>query len=603
MKKAITGKTDLFTVYPHLKWEWNTEKNINLDPNQLLPGSSKEAWWMCTNGHEYKTMINQRTTRGIGCPYCDGRRVLAGFNDLATTHADIAAEWDNEKNYPLTAQNVMKGSHKGKKYWWICPKGHSYDQQIDKRTRRGYDCPVCSGHKVLKGFNDLATVMPEIANEWHPTMNESLGISPDSVVCGNMTKVWWICPNGHEYEARIHDRTSGGTGCKICNKRRQSSFSEQAIYFYVKQLCPDACNRYKDIFDNGMELDIYIPSRKVGIEFDGKNWHFTPEQIEREKRKYQICLQNDIKLIRVKEDVNDSIDYMGVADYIYRINPVKSNKTEELQNVIQGIIDTLDPDSNMWTRKTLFHYHSDKVIVNIKRDKNIIREFLSSIDNSLAALRPDVIKYWDYEENGNLKPDMFTVSSNEILSWKCQECGNTWNKSINAMTRKGCRGCPVCGLVERGKAFTKNKAIERGSLASRRPDLAEEWDKSNEVSPYEIPLNYNKRVNWLCKKCSYVWSQTPNNRVHMGSGCPHCSGRVPMPGVDDFKTRNPELMLEWDYERNKGLDPSKLLPHSGKKAWWKCQKCGHSWEATLNRRSSGHGCGKCSIAARYGKTL
>ena len=65
-----------------------------------------------------------------------------------------------------------------------------------------------------------------------------------------------------------------------------------------------------------------------------------------------------------------------------------------------------------------------------------------------------------------------------------------------------------------------------------------------------------------------------------------------MTGVDDLLTVNPELCKEWDYSKNT-LDPSKLLPGSGKKAWWKCQKCGHEWQTTIASRKK-HGCPKCN---------
>ena len=51
-----------------------------------------------------------------------------------------------------------------------------------------------------------------------------------------------------------------------------------------------------------------------------------------------------------------------------------------------------------------------------------------------------------------------------------------------------------------------------------------------------------------------------------------------MVGIDDLETVNPELIKEWNYEKNDKL-PSQYLPKSGKKVWWKCQKCGHEYHA------------------------
>ena len=86
-----------------------------------------------------------------------------------------------------------------------------------------------------------------------------------------------------------------GTNCPICFKGRQTSFAEQAFYFYIKKVYPDAINSYRDIFNNGMELDIYIPSIRLGIEYDGEAWH-KESNFERELKKFQICQEHNIKL-------------------------------------------------------------------------------------------------------------------------------------------------------------------------------------------------------------------------------------------------------------------------------------------------------------------
>ena len=42
--------------------------------------------------------MNNRS-KGQSCPYCSHRKVLSGFNDLATTHPElVASEWDWELN-------------------------------------------------------------------------------------------------------------------------------------------------------------------------------------------------------------------------------------------------------------------------------------------------------------------------------------------------------------------------------------------------------------------------------------------------------------------------------------------------------------------------
>ena len=586
MVRLIKGENDLATLNPALAKEWHPTENGTLKPEDVTPGSGKEVWWLCPEGHPYLMVVNQRAKRGYGCPYCSGHRALKGVNDLATTNPALAKEWNYEKNGNLTPHDITAGSRK--KVWWLCEKGHAYEQLIIKRSSRGAACPYCSGHKVLRGFNDLATVNPLLAKEWHPTENSNL--TPFDVTAGSGKRVWWLCPLGHAYQATIHDRNSDNTQCPICNAKSQTSFPEQAILFYVKKLYPDAINRYKEIFERSMELDIYIPSIRLGIEFDGANWHNSAAQFKREKKKYDVCKANQITLIRVKENVESHRE--DVADAIYYIPKVRTYT--KLEETINAILDAIDRNSNMWTRKNPLCFHS-VVRANLERDRTDILSYLSEVKNSLADSRPDVVKCWDYSKNGILSPNMFTVSSNQIVHWKCPDCGHEWQCSINSMTRPGRYGCAECSKRRQGVSFTKQVVKRVGSLAETMPDLAKEWHptKNGTLTPNDISSGRFQAAWWLCPRCGYEWKSSPNNRKK-GSGCPCCSGRVPKSGVNDLATLHPELLKEWDYQKNTDLDPSKLLPGSGKKAWWKCSRCGHEWETIIANRTKGHGCPKCS---------
>ena len=565
-----------------LMQEWDYEKNNewNLFPDQLAVNSNKVVRWICYQGHKYDMQITQRA-RGRGCPYCSGRRVLPGYNDLATTDPELSLQWDYERN-TLTPKDVSRGS--GQKVWWRCDKGHTYQQTIHKKTSRNFGCPVCSGHLTVAGINDFATCYPELAKEWHPTKNGNLLPSEISKKSGR--KVWWQCEYGHEWQAAPHDRATGHTGCPICRQRRLTSFPEQALYYYIKQLYPDTINRYRGIFNNGMELDIYVPSIRFAVEFDGAFWHNTEDAHRKEKLKYDICRENRITLFRVKEYTGES--WNGIADVVYTLHKRKNKK--ELQFVIQAILDSIDRESNALTRRNPMRIHSS-VIVDLDRDANEIREFLTPIPNSLVELRPDLVKEWNYEKNGNLCPDMFGVNSNDYVWWKCKECGHEWKTAIIHRGGKRNSGCPECAKQIKGKTFTKRRVAERGSLAEKNPELAAEWHpfKNGNLTPEDITEKRFANVWWKCSKCGYEWEASPNNRSK-GSGCPCCSGRVPKVRENDLKTLFPKIAKEWNYKRNGNLKPEDFLSKSGKKVWWKCSICGYEWETEIRNRTNGHGC-------------
>ena len=574
-KKALKGYNDLETKYPNVAKQWHPTKNGNLTPSDVVSGSGKKVWWICSKGHEYQQSVLQRTSIGQGCPICTNQKILIGYNDLATTHPEIAKEWHPTKNGDLTPSDVIAGSNK--KVWWICSMGHEYQQSLIKRTKRGFSCPYCSGHKAWKGFNDFETVYPNIAKEWHPTKNGFL--KPSDVTSGSGKIVWWKCPIGHEYQASIHDRGSGQTNCPICNSSRLTSFGEQSIYYYIKKIYPDTLNRYNELFSNSMEFDVYIPSLKTAIEYDGGHWHQTEDEHKREIKKYNFCKENNIILIRVKEE--NQQNWNDVADRIYYIPKTKRNDFSKLEQAIYSIINDI-------TKNT-------KIDIDISRDKLEIQNYLYKIEHSLADERPDVARKWNYEKNGNLTPEMFSVGSHEIVWWKCPDCGHEWQTNINHMTRKGRYGCPLCSRFLRGRKFTKEMASKIGSLAKTMPELAKEWHptKNGNLTPNDITAGRFKPVWWLCPKCGHEWQSSPNSRKK-GIGCPCCSGRVPKIGHNDLETKFPEIAQEWDNEQNFPLKANEVLPGSGRKVWWKCSQCGHTWKKEVRLRVKGSKCPKCS---------
>ena len=207
--------------------QWHYAKNDGLTPDAVTCHSRQKVWWIDRLGHEWQQEIYSRTALCRGCPFCAGREVLAGFNDLASTHPALSAQWDREKNFDLTPQMVMAGN--SCKVWWRCEKGHSWQATIASRAS-GCGCPVCANRKILPGFNDFATTHPALAAEWHPTKNGDL--TPQKISYGYDKKVWWLCTNGHEWQAAPKTRVRMGAGCPICaNDVAQAGYNDLATLF------------------------------------------------------------------------------------------------------------------------------------------------------------------------------------------------------------------------------------------------------------------------------------------------------------------------------------------------------------------------------------
>lgn len=111
MTKIIICVNDLNTVHPELSKEWNHDKNGDFKPTDVFPGSHKKVWWKCSKGHEWKAAIYSRYS-GIGFPYCSGKKVLSGVNDLKTLKPELAKEWHYKlKKHLTSAESVSHVTH------------------------------------------------------------------------------------------------------------------------------------------------------------------------------------------------------------------------------------------------------------------------------------------------------------------------------------------------------------------------------------------------------------------------------------------------------------------------------------------------------------
>ena len=168
---------------------------------------------------------------------------------------------------------------------------------------------------------------------------------------------------------------------------------------------------------------------------------------------------------------------------------------------------------------------------------------------------------------------------------KCSKCGYEWATSINNRIK---RGCPACA----GKAVF----VGVNDFATKYPELAKEWDyeKNGDLKPSSITIGFDHKVWWTCPTCGYSWKTQTFNRIK-GRNCPSCAGKAVWIGHNDFATLFPDLLPEWDYEKNVDVDPHKITPGTNKRVWWRCSACGHCWQTSVgNRTGRKSGCPKCA---------
>eukprot|EP00128_Syssomonas_multiformis_P003580 Colp12_sorted_trinity150504_noHs@36202 len=212
-RPSLTSRTSEF---PDVVRQWHPSKNT-VSTDDVTPFSRKKFWFVCDDGHEWETALQNRTQKGSGCPTCNIRRATS-TNNLLSKYPAVAAEWHPTKNGELQPENVSNASKT--KVWWQCKDGHEWKSEVCKR-KLSTGCPQCALERqrgAPKGRQSLFAAHPDLAQQWHPTKNGVL--TPDAVSRATKKKVWWQCPSdpAHEWEAPVSARSVQHTGCPFCKK-------------------------------------------------------------------------------------------------------------------------------------------------------------------------------------------------------------------------------------------------------------------------------------------------------------------------------------------------------------------------------------------------
>lgn len=433
----------LLEAAPEIAEQFDAERNVGVAIEAISAGSPKKLWWNGACGHSFESSPYNRV-KGQGCPYCAGNRVLAGFNDLATTRPDLAAEWHPTLNGDLTPESVTRSS--GKKVWWLDAHGHEWNTAISGRNR-GTGCPFCSGTRVLEGFNDLVTKRPDLAAQWHPTKNLML---PSEVAPTANKKAWWVCPEGHEWEASINNRAYGN-GCPVCKLPRGEAFAAEkrrrrAEGRPVKHRPVDPSRPSQSLVPGFNDMATTHPA--LAAEFDlVKNAPMTPSTVVAGtgKKLWWHCTSG-----HEWHTTGNSRASSGTGC------PTCSG-----QRILDGF-------------------------------------------NDLATIRPDIAAEWHPVKN-SIRPSDVTVSNGK-KAWWLGSCGHEWEAVIASRTGQGV-GCPVCSGRRTLAGFNDLATLQPTVAASWHPT------KNGDVTPSDVNQFSNRVCWWLCEN-GHEWPSTVNNRSH-----------------------------------------------------------------------------------------
>ena len=417
-KQIIVGINDLASTAPHLSKQWHPAKNGSLMATEVSSGSNRKAWWVCEQGHEWESVIASRL-RSPGCPVCSNKIFVAGQNDLATTNPKLAAQWHPSKNSPVKAEEVFAGTLS--KYWWICNKGHEWLAAGSERSS-GKGCPICSGQRLLEGFNDLATTHPEIAAQWHPVLNGHARAS--DYVSGGTEKFWWRCSDGHEWQAKIRDRKKG-KGCPKCVHDYVYKGSNSLV-----DVNPILAAQWHPTLNDISVDSVAAGSKKKAWWICEKNHQWRATIGSRHGGNGCPYCSNTIVLPGLNDLATQS---PGLAKEWSKTKNLPLAPTEVSLGSNKQVWWTCDKGHD-W--KASPHNRSKgqgcAVCVNRQLTKGI---------NDLVTTHPDLAKEWHPSKNLPTQPhEIFTGTARKFW-WVCNQ-GHEWQASGNS--RQHGSGCPAC---------------------------------------------------------------------------------------------------------------------------------------------------------------
>lgn len=393
------------------QWDWEANSAAGYSPETTTKGSTKKVFWKCEKGHVWQASPNNRS-KGQGCPICAGRQVLAGYNDLLTCNPDIAAEWHPTKNSPLTPQAVTAHSHKN--IWWKCAQcGHEWETSVSNRSA-GKGCPICSLKKqgqtkvlnLIKASGSFADKYPELLAEWDYDKNV---MSPSTITPNSSTKVWWKCSVcGYTWRTSVSHRTIRRSGCPACKNKVATNTNS------VKSVRPDLLNYW----DYEKNIDISVDNRRRGNGCPICSGHqLLIGYNDLATTHPQLCQEWDPTK---NGDLTPQKITKGSHKKVWWICPKGHEYSATVSNRVLG---RGCPICSLEKRSAA-------------RNRNrILRQ------GSLAQTHPDLAAEWNYELNGDLRPDDVTKGSSRKVWWTCPK-GHTYQSTI--ANRVSGRKCPVC---------------------------------------------------------------------------------------------------------------------------------------------------------------
>ena len=550
--------------FPAVAGEWHPTRNQQLHAADFRPFSNKKVWWKCRKGHEWTAAIANRTLHKSPCPFCACRRPSPEYC-LESAFPVIAGEWHPTKNGRLRPVDVLPYSNDRR--WWKCraDSAHAWRAIVNSRTTLRAGCPLCAGTE-LTDARSLAVLHPEIAKEWHPSKNGR--ITPIKIFARSNAKRWWKCAICSYPWETSPDQRIRGNGCPQCSSRVVTRTNCLAT------VNPTLAAEWHPTKNGALTPSDVLPntSRRLWWQCQsGHDWLATGTNRNTNESGCPKCVRQssrlEIRLLTELMQLFPGVQHRSKLDGF------------EVDIAIPKLRLAIEVDGAYW------HRGSDL------RDRRKNR--------AVEKLGYSILRVREYGLPAIARTDICLPKKNAHDAAVSMLLARVVNLTavppdLRGRIERYLRAGQFKGESEYRKLLAcLPRPRQEQSLAERFPRIAAEWEgaKNGFVTPRHFPCGSGHKAWWRCQSCDHVWLATINDRTS-GGGCPACAGKIPT-SKTSLSAKYPELIQEWDAEKNLPLVPENVMPRSNKSAFWKCSK-GHGYQAQIAARSAGSGCPFCA---------
>lgn len=249
---------------------------------------------ICPKHGEFLTRPDGHLCRKMGCPKCGNEK--KGSNNVLTTEQFIEKArqlHDNKYDY-----SKVKYKNGRSRINIVCPEHGEFVQSASSHLM-GHGCEKC--YRERQAVSQTKTTEQFIEDA--KTVHGDLYDYSKTEYNGCFEPVTIICPIHGEFRQKASTHLNG-CGCQKCGVELSESKEEKELYGFCCDLIGEENvikNDRSQIYP--YEIDIYIPSMKIGIEYNGLYWHSDKKKDKNyHLNKLNMCKKNGIKLIQIFED-------------------------------------------------------------------------------------------------------------------------------------------------------------------------------------------------------------------------------------------------------------------------------------------------------------